>query len=54
MTPTFPYDPEAACEFLKDRDRRLGKVIKAYGSCGVLSRTSMTPFAALIRSIVYQ
>lgn len=49
-----PYDPEEACEFLKKKDPQLGKVIDAFGPCGKLFRRGMTPFAALMRSIVYQ
>jgi len=48
------YDPEKACAYLSKKDRPLAKVIKTVGACGVLSRRRMTPFAALMRSIVYQ
>ena len=48
------YDPDEACAYLCKHDPQLGKVIRAVGPCGILSRKRMTPFAALMRSIVYQ
>lgn len=49
-----PYDADEACAILRRKDRQLAKVIKAVGACSILSRERMTPFAALMRSIVYQ
>lgn len=49
-----PYDPEEACAHLCRKDKALARVIRQVGPCDILSRRRMTPFAALMRSIVYQ
>ena len=52
--PEQSYDPASARRHLLRKDKPLAKVMRAVGPCGVLSRERMTPFAALMRSIVYQ
>jgi len=52
--PTPLYDPCEACDFLSLKDKRLAKIIAEVGTCTIMSRRRMTPFAALMRSIVFQ
>ena len=48
------YRPDEACDYLCKQDTQLAKVIRAVGVCDIVSRSRMTPFVALMRSIVYQ
>lgn len=49
-----PYDSDVACSVLRRQDPELAKVIEEVGACSVVSKTRMTPFVALMRSIVFQ
>lgn len=49
-----PYDLAAATAHLADRDPVLGALIEQVGPCGLRLRPQVEPFAALLRSIVYQ
>ena len=49
-----PYDLTAATAHLADRDPVLKELIEHVGPCGLQLRPQVEPFAALLRSIVYQ
>ena len=48
-----PYDLDAAIAHLREVDPRLGRAIDKIGACGLV-RGRSSPFAALLRSIIYQ
>ncbi len=51
---TYPYDAERAVSALCGADRALGRLIGQVGPYRLELRRSLTPFQALLRSIVYQ
>jgi O-6-methylguanine DNA methyltransferase len=50
----LPFDPEAAVEHLRRRDRRLAKFIEKVGAFQLRPAQMQSPFEALLESIVYQ
>jgi O-6-methylguanine DNA methyltransferase len=50
----LPFDPVAAVEHLRARDRRLAKFIEKVGPFRLRPAQLQTPFEALLESIVYQ
>lgn len=48
------YDPVAACEDLTKADPKLGALIAAVGPFGLRTKSSHSPFEALLESIIYQ
>lgn len=50
----YAYQPEIAVAALKDADERLGRMIERIGPYRLRDQSAMTPFQALLRSIVYQ
>lgn len=51
---SYAYDPESAVAALRDADARLGRMIDRVGDFRLRDQSAMTPFQALLRSIVYQ
>lgn len=51
---SLPYNPEAACAALTAADPTLGAWIKRVGPFTLTLRSVHSPFASLLRSIVYQ
>ena len=49
-----PYDTAAALEELGRRDAKLGKLIDRAGPFRLTLKSSLTPFEALLESIIYQ
>ncbi len=54
MTSCLPYDSEAALRHLKQSDPIMAELTAEIGEYGLKSREDLTPFQALLRSIVYQ
>jgi len=54
MKNSYPFDHRRAVTELKRNDRRMGALIERVGSFAMRRTTHMTPFQALLRSIVYQ
>jgi 3-methyladenine DNA glycosylase/8-oxoguanine DNA glycosylase len=54
MPPTPPYDFAAAVDHLRRSDPRLAEVIDRLGPCRLEIDPAVTPYAALLESIVYQ
>src|SRR5207249_10572575 len=50
----LPFDPAAAVEHLRGRDRRLAKLIDRVGPFRLRPAELQSPFEALLESIVYQ
>ena len=50
----YTYDSNIAVAALKDADDKLGRMIDRIGPYGLRDQSAMTPFQALLRSIVYQ
>ncbi len=50
----LPFDPAAAVEHLRGRDRRLAKLIERVGPFRLRPAELQSPFEALLESIVYQ
>ena len=50
----YAYDSEIAVTTLKAADPKLGRMIDHIGPYGLRDQSAMTPFQALLRSIVYQ
>ena len=50
----YRYDPDEACTHLRRRDKALARVIRRVGPFAMESRAHLTPYQALLRSIVYQ
>jgi O-6-methylguanine DNA methyltransferase len=50
----LPFDPVAAVEHLRGRDRRLAKIIDKVGPFRLRPAELQSPFEALLESIVYQ
>jgi O-6-methylguanine DNA methyltransferase len=50
----LPFDPIAAVEHLRERDRRLAKFIEKVGPFRLRPAELQSPFEALLESIVYQ
>lgn len=48
------YDPERAVVALRRRDKQLAKLIRRVGTFALETRSELTPFQTLLRSIVYQ
>ena len=48
------YDPDIAISALKGADKKLGRMIERIGPYRMRDESAMTPFQALLRSIVYQ
>lgn len=51
---SYAYDPATAVSALRDADARLGSMIDRIGDFHLRDQSAMTPFQALLRSIVYQ
>lgn len=51
---SYAYDPDAAVAALRDADARLGRMIDRIGDFRLRDQSAMTPFQALLRSIIYQ
>lgn len=51
---SYDYDPEIAVAALRDSDARLGRMIDRIGAYRLRDQSAMTPFQALLRSIIYQ
>ncbi len=51
---SYTYDPYLAVKALKDADNKLGWMIDRIGPYRLRDQSTMTPFQALLRSIVYQ
>ncbi len=50
----YTYDPDIAVSALKEADKKLGRMIDRIGPYQLRDQSGMTPFQALLRSIVYQ
>ncbi|HSS64900.1 MAG TPA: DNA-3-methyladenine glycosylase [Gammaproteobacteria bacterium] len=50
----YTYDPKIAVSALKGADPKLGRMIDRIGPYRLRDQSAMTPFQALLRSIVYQ
>lgn len=51
---SYAYDPESAVAALQDADAKLARMIDRIGAYRLRDQSAMTPFQALLRSIVYQ
>lgn len=51
---SYIYDPYIAVKALKDADNKLGRMIDRIGPYRLRDESALTPFQALLRSIVYQ
>ena len=51
---SYVYDPQIAVKALKDADTKLARMIDRIGPYRLRDRSAMTPFQALLQSIVYQ
>ena len=51
---SYAYEPEIAVAALKEADDRLGRMIEHIGPYRLRDESALTPFQALLRSIVYQ
>ena len=51
---SYAYDPHAAVAALRDADDKLGRMIDRIGAFRLRDQSAMTPFQALLRSIIYQ
>lgn len=51
---SYAYDPEIAIAALKNADGTLGRLIECIGPYRLRDQSAMTPFQALLRSIIYQ
>jgi 3-methyladenine DNA glycosylase/8-oxoguanine DNA glycosylase len=51
---SYGYDPEIAAAALKKADTKLGRMIDRIGPYRLRDQSAMTPFQALLRSIIYQ
>jgi DNA-3-methyladenine glycosylase II len=51
---SLQYDPREARRALIEADPGLARLIEQVGDCGIRTKTSRAPFAALVESIAYQ
>ncbi len=51
---SYGYEPKIAVAALKDADDKLGRMIDRIGPYRLRDQSAMTPFQALLRSVVYQ
>lgn len=51
---SYAYDPDTAIAALRDSDVKLARMIERIGPYRLRDQSGMTPFQALLRSIVYQ
>lgn len=51
---SYAYDPNTAVAALRAADARLGRMIERIGDFRLRDQSAMTPFQALLRSIIYQ
>lgn len=52
--PPLPYDADAAVAHLAERDEALARIIDRVGAFALKLRDELSPFQALLRSIIYQ